>query len=72
VTISATAPQGRAIIGVPQAIASIIARPNGSGQSIVNSRAIALPRNSLFSDSPISPIYSTSGGDSRGLITASK
>ena len=62
VTTSGTEPHGRAITGVPHASASIIARPNGSGQSIVNSKAKALPRNSLFSDSLISPIYSTSGG----------
>ena len=33
---------------MPQAIASIIARPNGSGQSIGNSSARASPRNSVF------------------------
>ena len=35
--------------GVPQAIASIITSPNGSGQSIGNSSARASPRNSFFS-----------------------
>ena len=30
--------------GVPHDIASIIARPKGSGQSIGNSSAVALPR----------------------------
>ena len=35
--------------GVPQAIASIITRPNGSGQSIGTSSAIAPLRNADFS-----------------------
>ena len=46
---SGTEPQRQAITGVPQAIASIITSPNGSGQSIGNSSAAALPRNSDFS-----------------------
>ncbi len=45
--------------GVPQAIASIITRPNGSGQSIGTSSAMAPLRNSGFSTSLISPINST-------------
>ena len=40
-TISGTEPHGKAITGVPQAIASIITNPNGSGQSMGNSRALA-------------------------------
>ena len=36
---SGTEPRGRAITGVPQARASIITRPKGSGQSIGKSRA---------------------------------
>ena len=36
---SGTEPQRQAITGVPQAIASIMTKPNGSGQSIGNSRA---------------------------------
>ena len=34
--------------GVPHAIASIMTRPNGSGQSIGNSSAVALPRNAVL------------------------
>jgi hypothetical protein len=48
---SGTEPQGHAITGVPQASASIMAKPNGSGQSMVNIKASALPRNS-FSGQP--------------------
>ena len=47
-TISETEPRLKAITGVPHAIASIITRPNGSGQSIGTSRAIAPLRNSDF------------------------
>ena len=47
--------------GVPQAIASIITSPNGSGQSIGTSSAIAPLRNADLSLSPISPMYSTYG-----------
>ena len=36
-----TAPRRHAMTGVPQAIASIMTRPNGSGQSIGNSSAAA-------------------------------
>ena len=45
---SGTEPLRKATTGVPQASASIITRPNGSGQSIGNSKAQALPRNSSF------------------------
>jgi len=45
--------------GVPHAIASIMTRPNGSGQSIGTNSPIAPLRKSDFSASPISPIYST-------------
>jgi len=47
-TISSTEPRLNAITGVPHAIASIITKPNGSGQSIVTRRAIAPLRNSDF------------------------
>ena len=40
-TTSGTEPRLKAMTGVPQAIASIITRPNGSGQSIGTSRAMA-------------------------------
>ena len=56
---SGTEPRLKAITGVPQAIASIITRPNGSGQSIGTSSAIAPLRNADFSVSLISPMYST-------------
>ena len=42
--ISETDPQRHAITGVPQAMASISTRPNGSGQSIGNRSALAFPR----------------------------
>ena len=42
--ISATEPQRKASTGVPQAMASIIDNPNGSGQSTGNSKALAPPR----------------------------
>jgi len=58
---SGTEPHGLAITGVPHAIASIIASPNGSGQSTVKSSANAPPRNSAFSESFISPRNSTPG-----------
>ena len=44
-------PDGKAITGVPQAIASIMTSPKGSGHSIGNSRAAASPRNLGFSRS---------------------
>jgi hypothetical protein len=64
---SGTDPHERVTTGVPHAIASIIASPNGSGQSMVNNNARALSRNPFFSDSLISPIYSISGGHRRGF-----
>ena len=42
--ISATEPQRKASTGVPQAMASIIDNPNGSGQSTGNSKALAPAR----------------------------
>ncbi len=56
---SGTEPRLKAITGVPQAIASIITRPNGSGQSIGTSSAMAPLRKSDFSLSLISPMNST-------------
>src|SRR5579885_851476 len=47
-------------------------RPNGSGQSMGKSSAYALPRNSSFSPSPISPTNSMSGWRSNGSTTVSK
>ena len=53
--------------GVPQAIASIITRPKGSGQSIGNRRARALPRNSLLPLVDLSDeLYAFMGGDLGG------
>ena len=46
--ISGTEPQRNASTGVPQAMASIMERPNGSGQSTGNSSACASPRNCVF------------------------
>ena len=57
-TTSGTEPRLNAMTGVPHAMASIMTRPNGSGQSIGISSAMAPLRNADFSLSPISPIYS--------------
>ena len=68
---SGTEPRRKAITGVPQAIASIITSPNGSGQSMGKSRPRALPRKHCFSASPISPTKSTCGWASSGSMTSS-
>jgi hypothetical protein len=68
---SGTEPRLNAITGVPQAIASIMTRPNGSGQSIGTSRTIAPLRNSDFCSSVISPMYSTLRPSISGLILLS-
>jgi hypothetical protein len=52
-------------------MASIITRPNGSGQSIGKSRASAPPRKADFWWSPISPMNSISGSCSSGSIFSS-
>ena len=49
----------KAITGVPQAIASIMTSPNGSGQSIGKSTAAAPPRKSCFWLLLTSPTKST-------------
>ena len=67
-TISGTEPCGQAITGVPQDIASIIASPNGSGQSMGKSSAVALPRNPGLCASSTSPTNLTCGSLSSGLI----
>ncbi len=69
---SRTEPWSKAITGTPQAMASIITSPKGSGQPIGNSRACAPDRNSAFWCSPISPMNSTCGCDSSGRICSSK
>jgi ATP-binding cassette, subfamily B, bacterial len=48
-TTSGTEPRLNAITGVPQAMASIMTRPNGSGQSMGTKRAMAPLRKSDFS-----------------------
>ena len=69
---SGTEPRLNAITGVPQAMLSIITRPNGSGQSIGNSSACAPDRNAGFWLSLISPMNSTHGLASiSGLILLS-
>ena len=47
-TTSGTEPLRQATTGVPQAMASVITRPNGSGHWIGNSRADARPSRSAF------------------------
>ncbi len=71
-TISGTEPRLNAITGVPHAIASIITRPNGSGQSIGISRAVAPDRKPGFCLSLISPIISTPGTSSSWRMFCSK
>ena len=70
--ISGTEPQRNASTGVPQAMASIMERPNGSGQSMGNSSACASPRNCVFWCSLISPMNSTPGPSSSGSICVRK
>jgi hypothetical protein len=70
--ISETEPRRKARTGVPHAIASIMAKPNGSGQSIGNKSACASPRNSVLLRSLISPMNSTSGSLSSGAIFSRK
>ena len=53
---SGTDPDLKAITGVPHAIASIMTRPNGSGQSIGKSTAAAPARNCSFFSSLTSPV----------------
>ena len=53
-----TEPRRNATTGVPHAIASIITRPNGSGQSMGKSRPRASPRSLPFSFSSTSPAIS--------------
>ena len=70
--ISGTEPARQATQGVPHDIASIITSPKGSGQSMGNSSARALPRNSRLSRSPISPTYSTCGCESSDSMCVSE
>lgn len=67
---SGTDPHGRASTGVPHASDSAITSPKGSGQSIGKTIARALPRNSDFSASVISPTYSMNLPSIRGLTCA--
>ena len=53
-------------------MASIMTRPNGSGQAIGTRSATAPLRNADFSESLISPTYSTSGVTINRRISASK
>src|SRR5437763_981300 len=65
---SGTEPRGKPITGVPQASASIITSPNGSGQSIGKSKAEAPPSSLFFSARPTSPMNSMKGSFSRCLM----
>ena len=56
---------------MPHAVASIITRPNGSGQSMGNKSACASPRNSVLLRSLISPMNST-GSLGGGTISSRK
>jgi hypothetical protein len=55
ITISAAAPSGNAITGVPQASASTITIPNGSRQRTGISNAAAFANSSCLAVPPISP-----------------
>ena len=70
--ISQTDPPGNAMTGRPQAMASIMTSPNGSGQSIGKSRAFASPRKAFLFLSEISPMNSTSGLSNSGAMLRSK
>jgi hypothetical protein len=69
---SGTDPQRHAITGVPRDIASIITRPNGSGQSIGKTSARAPSSSASFSRSPSSPRNSTCGSSINGSIVSLK
>ena len=70
-TTSGTAPRRVAITGVPQAMDSIITRPNGSSQSIGKSVARAFWSRSTFVACVVSPRYSASSPSS-GFTSSSK
>ena len=53
---SGTEPRRKAMTGVPHAMASIITKPKGSGQSIGNSSAVASRRNASLVRSLTSPL----------------
>jgi hypothetical protein len=53
---SGTERERNAMTGVPHAIASIMTRPNGSGQSMGKSSAAAPARNGCFASSFTSPM----------------
>ena len=65
-TISGTAPRLNAITGQPQAMASIMTMPKGSGQSMGTSKAMAPLRKFCFCASSISPMNSTPGCGEKG------
>ena len=67
-TTSGTEPFGHAMTGVPHDIDSIIARPKGSGQSIGNSSAVALPRKAGLRTSSSSPMNSTDSPSISGAM----
>jgi hypothetical protein len=54
-TTSGTEPRGKAITGVPHAIASIMTKPNGSGQSMGNSKAAGMPLRDATTSSEAQP-----------------
>ena len=68
---SGTEPRRSATTGVPQAMASIMTRPNGSSQQIGNSMAQARDSRSRLAWASATPKSSTSG-PSRGLISRSR
>ena len=69
--ISGTEPRRSATTGVPQAMASITTRPNGSSQQIGNSIAQARDSRSRLAAASATPNSSVSL-PSRGLISCSR
>src|SRR6516164_9298387 len=63
-TTSGAEPRLNAITGVPQAIASIMTKPNGSGQSIGTNNVIAPLKNSDFV-ADLADIFATFAGQHR-------
>jgi hypothetical protein len=68
--ISGTDPPRKASTGVPQAMASIMTSPKGSGQSIGNSNPAARPRKLVLALSLISPTNSISAPPRAGQSPA--
>jgi hypothetical protein len=69
-TTSGTDPLRQATTGVPQAMASVMTRPNGSAHWIGNSNAAALASSSVFCSWSHSPRTSTSSPNNGSTCSA--